>query len=67
MGDDVRAISEGFALAHAREDVKACLSFFADDTVWAISRVVSRGREELGAFLRDVLPGGHLPVSRIDR
>ncbi|HEU0101276.1 MAG TPA: hypothetical protein VFR07_03070 [Mycobacteriales bacterium] len=40
MVDDVRVFFEGFAAAHAREDVEAYLGFFADDTVWVTSRGV---------------------------
>lgn len=59
MDDDVRVFFEGFAAAHAREDVEAYVGFFTDDTVWVTSRgVCYRGREELGAYLREVIPGG---------
>lgn len=57
--DDVRVFFEGLAAAHSREDVEAYLGYFADDTVWVTSRgVCCRGREELGAYLREVIPGG---------
>jgi uncharacterized protein (TIGR02246 family) len=57
--DDVRGFFASFADAHAREDVTAYLQFFAPDTVWVTSRgVCYRGREELGAYLSKVLPGG---------
>lgn len=59
VDDHVRVFFEGFAAAHAREDVEAYLGFFAADSVWVTSRgACYRGRDELGSYLREVIPGG---------
>lgn len=59
VDDDVRAMFDAFAAAHAREDVDAYLEHFTVDTVWVTSRgACFRGRPALAAYLRQVIPGG---------
>jgi hypothetical protein len=45
--------------AHRAEDVDAYVAFFDTGTVWVTGRgVCYRGRDALGDYLRDAIPGG---------
>jgi uncharacterized protein (TIGR02246 family) len=56
---DVGAFFTAFAAAHGREDVEAYLEHFEADAVWVTSRgVCYRGRDAVGDYLRQVMPGG---------
>lgn len=59
IDEDVRELFGAFEAAHAREDVDGYLEHFTEETVWVTSRgVCYRGRDALGAYLREVIPGG---------